>query len=344
MAVRPAAPELVTPPPDDRLGVLSATVPIVRDGPRVTLDADAVERLAARWARTPWPMDIPLDDLHWHDDTWRMANWVLLLDALNFSFWGEPGQPRWRVEWRGQIYDGYAALAAALTCATVAGTPLWDARYLAHLDAAALAVALRPVPGSPPIPLFDERLAHAREVGSVLLADYGGRCTEVIAAVDGDAVELALLLARAFPSFADVASWRGQPVPFLKRAQICVSDLHAFARGASWGALRHLDRLTAFADYKLPQLLRAEDVLAYTPDLAVRVDAQALLPSGSEEEVEIRAATVWAVELLRRALASRGIEQTASAIDYRLWSESQTATTRTRPYHRTRTIYYAPDR
>jgi hypothetical protein len=46
------------------------------------------------------------------------------------------------------------------------------------------------------------------------------------------------------------------------------------------------------------------------------------------------------VELLRRELARRGIERSASEIDYRLWSESQAKTPDERPYHRTRTIYY----
>lgn len=339
MAVLPTD-QAITPPVDDRLGVLTATAPVVREGTAVTLDVTAAEAVAARWARSPWPTETAFDTLHWHDETWRMANWILLLDALNFSFWGEPGEPRWRVEFEGKIYDGYAALAAALTRATRAGVPLWDARFLATLDATTLAEVLRPVPGSPPIPLFDERLAHAREVGTVLLARYGGEFSRAIDAVEGDAVSLALLLARDFPSFADVASWRGEPVPFLKRAQICVADLHAFARGAAWGDLRRLGQLTAFADYKLPQLLRAEGVLTYMPELALWVDAQARLPPGSAEEVEIRAATIWAVEVLRRALSTTGIDQTASAIDYRIWSESQTASTHTRPYHRTRTIYY----
>jgi hypothetical protein len=81
-------------------------------------------------------------------------------------------------------------------------------------------------------------------------------------------------------------------------------------------------------------------VLAYAPALAARVDAQESIPAGSDEEIEIRAATVWAVELLRRALAARGVVRPASGIDYRLWAESQHAVPDERPYHRTRTIYY----
>jgi hypothetical protein len=332
--------EAISPPPNDRLGVLSGTAPVVRAARLVHLDLRALEAIAARWAEQPWPEQAGLDALHFRDGTQRTANWVLLLDALNFCFWGEPGQPRWRVEWHGEILDGYNALAAALTRAVEEGQPLWDATYLAELSADELAVILRPVAGSPPIPLFEPRLANAREAGRVLLASYGGQMSTASAAAEGSAVTLTLLLARDFPSFADVSEWAAHRVPFLKRAQICVADLHAAFEGQQWGAFVDLDALTAFADYKLPQLLRHEGALVYAPALAAEVDSYAPIAASSEAEVEIRAATVWAVELLRRALAEHGIQRPASAIDYRLWAESQTATVRARPYHRTRTIYY----
>ncbi len=342
MSIMP--PELaatVAPPEDDRLGVLGGTAPVVREGTLVTLDGAAIEVLATRWAGAPWPdATAEFGQLHFADGTWRAANWMLLADALNFCFWALPGEPRWRVEWQGQTYDGYYALAAALTRAVEEQRPLWDAGYLANLSDDELGAILRPISGSPPIPLFEERLANAREVGRVLLDRYDGRFTNAIEIVGRDAVELALLLARDFSSFADVAEWGDKSVPFLKRAQICVSDLDVALDGKDWGALANLDQLTAFADYKLPQLLRAEGVLVYAPELAELVDSYTLLPSGSDAEVEIRAATVWGVELLRRALAAHSIQQRASAIDYRLWAESQHIGSDVAPYHRTRTIYY----
>ena len=331
---------LMQPPPHDRLGVLTATARVVRAARFVHLDRPALDALAARWAAIAWPEQAGLDALHFTDGTERTANWILVLDALNFCFWGAPGGPRWRVEWRGQLLDGYNALAAALTRAVESGRPLWDAEYLADLSASELADILRPAEGCPPIPLFEARLAHAREVGRVLQAKHAGQFVRARAAAGGSAVALALLLARDFPSFADIANWHGEAVPLLKRAQICVADLHAAFGGQGWGAFDDLDQLTAFADYKLPQLLRARGVLVYAPELAAAVESYTEIPAGSDEEIEIRAATIWAVELLRQALAAGGVSRTASAIDYRLWVESQTATPDMRPYHRTRTVYY----
>jgi Queuosine salvage protein len=103
-------------PEDDTLGVLTGTAPVVREGTLVTLDAEAAERLADRWAAQPWPaITADFAAMHFNDGTERTANWMLLVDALNFCFWGEPDEPRWSVEWRGQTWDGYYALAAACT-------------------------------------------------------------------------------------------------------------------------------------------------------------------------------------------------------------------------------------
>lgn len=328
-------------PEDDTLGVLTGTAPVVREGTLVTLDAEAAERLADRWAAQPWPaITADFAAMHFNDGTERTANWMLLVDSLNFCFWGEPDEPRWSVEWRGQTWDGYYALAAACTRAMDEGVPLADAAFLADLTAEQLAAALRPAPGCPSIPLFDERLANAREVGRVLGERYDGQMSHVIEAAEKDAVTLALLLARDFSSFADVAEWNEQPVPLLKRAQICVADINTDFGGTGLGALRGIERLTAFADYKLPQMLRREGVLVDEPELAELIKSYTLIPPGADAEVEIRAATVWAVELLRQALARAGIQQTASAIDYRIWLESQSAPSDGVPYHRTRTIYY----
>jgi Potential Queuosine, Q, salvage protein family len=327
-------------PTPDRLGVLSATAQVMRHARHLALDRAATRVLAQHWAVQPWPEQAGLDVLHFFDGTARTVNWVLVLDALNFCFWGEPGQPRWQIEWHGQVLDGYNALAAALSQAVDWGYPIWDADYLASMTENTLAEILRPVTGSPRIPLFEARLANVREVGRVLLDRYDGQFASAVLLADRSAVSLVLLLAREFASFRDTATWQGMSVPFYKRAQICVADLSTAFGGRDWGTFVDLDQLTAFADYKLPQLLRRHGVVVFSAELAERVDRRLAILAGSQEEVEIRSATIWGVEWLRDELVSQGITRPASAIDYRLWSDSQSEAPDGRPYHRTRTIYY----
>lgn len=281
---------------------------------------------------------------HFFDGTERTLNWLLLLDALNFCFWAEKGQARWQIEFHGETLGGYWAEAASLTRAVEEGYPVWDARYLSEMRSEEMATILRGIPAADgqakvAIPLFEQRLANAREVGRVLLERYDGQFANTIQGAGGSAVRLALLLAEHFPSFRDIAIYRQREVRFLKRAQICAADVHGAFGGKQWGAFRDLDRLTIFADYKLPQILRHFGALEYHPALAKRIDSMELLTPGSEEEIEIRAATVWAGELLRQAMAEQEEGITAAEIDARLWLLSQNITDM-RPYHRVRTIYY----
>jgi hypothetical protein len=70
------------------------------------------------------------------------------------------------------------------------------------------------------------------------------------------------------------------------------------------------------------------------------VDARVLLEPGSPEEVEIRAATIVAVDTIRRELRRLGKERRAFEIDWILWNLGQDDEYRARPYHRTVTIFY----
>jgi hypothetical protein len=144
----------------------------------------------------------------------------------------------------------------------------------------------------------------------------------------------------SFPSFQDEAQYQGQTVFFWKRAQLFVADLHAAFSGQGWGRYDDIHELTAFADYKLPQVLRELGIISYHPDLAERIDLRQDLTKGGEEEIEIRAMTIRAVEELKKTFAGMGREVTSASVDQWLWQLGQLETFRKRPYHRCRTIFY----
>ena len=162
----------------------------------------------------------------------------------------------------------------------------------------------------------------------------------MIAAADGSAAALVGIVAEALPSFMDVTTFAGQRLPFFKRAQILVADLAGRFGGRGPGAFRDLDGLTAFADYKVPQVLRQLGILRYDAVLSDTVARYQPIPAGSRMEVEIRAATVWGCELIRQQLAEEGIARSAMAIDWLLWDTGQRLPGDAAPYHRTRTIFY----
>lgn len=292
--------------PADPLGVRAACRRVteealeVRVGP---LDAalDALrERAVPRWDRRR----------HYSGD--RLVEYVLVLDTLNFSFWGSN--------------RGYWQLAGSLGEAFARGDPLWEPARLRELDAAGLAAVI----GDFPIP--ERRVAALHELADLADREAAGRLDGL---VPPSAPELAGFLSRNLESFRDVATYGDFEVPLLKRAQIAAADL--------WGseaiAFPDVDELTCFPDYKLPQALRHLGALEYSDHLARKVDDWVELEPGDPEEVEIRAATVVAVEDLRDRLADLGRQLTAVEVDWMLWDLSQ-GLFPVRPYHRVRTVFY----
>jgi hypothetical protein len=235
------------------------------------------------------------------------------------------------------MVSGYYGLASALKLALESGTPMTEASFLRDMTAEALSNLLA---GSGTLPLLDERVDALRELGRVLLDEYSGRAVDLVKAAAGSAVMLARLLAEKATSFQDKAYYEGRDVFFYKRAQIFAADLYGAFEGRGWGRFKDIRRLTAFADYKLPQVLRHLGILIYAESLAEKVDRQALIKAGSTEEVEIRANTIWAVELIRQAMQEKDKSVTASQLDWMLWNLGQQDTYRAKPYHRTRTVFY----
>lgn len=113
-------------------------------------------------------------------------------------------------------------------------------------------------------------------------------------------------------------------------------------------AFYDIPSLTCFADYRIPQLLRAEGVLVYSPPLSAAVDSLSLIPVGSTQEVEIRACTVSAVDALCDVLhRTHGLRITPVELDWRLWqigeegaTQGDKALAKSSPHHRTDTVFY----
>ena len=318
----------------DPLDVLKTTAFVVKHARYVKLDhaaiADAADALAEKRVEPPaWNYEY-----HFFDGAERTVNYLFLLDALNFCFWGKP---KWGITYNGKKLDGYWALATALKRAIGKHSHLADAEFWVHISPQELAKILR---GNTTIPLIPERWRNVRELGAILCEHWGGSAATFVTDARRDAPRLAQMIAENFTSFNDIAVYDNREVRFFKRAQILVCDLWGAFGGKAWGAFDNIETLTAFADYKLPQILRAWGILKYTPSLAHKVDAQSELAAGSAAEIEIRAATLWAVEFLRDALAARGRKLWSIQVDWILWEASQARFEGMKPYHRVRTIFY----
>ncbi|MGE5838762.1 MAG: queuosine 5'-phosphate N-glycosylase/hydrolase [Deltaproteobacteria bacterium] len=303
----------------------------------VRINQEALEDFSRELVLRIAPAPEWVEEHHFRGNEQETIAYLLAVDTVNFCFWPPSGEEKGEIFHEGNSYSGYYGLSVSLKKAIESGIPLTNAAFLASLRIEQLEEVLE---GTGVLQLVDERLRNLQETGRVLLEKYGGRASGLVSAARGSAIRLVELLGRDFPSFQDRARYQGEEIFFYKRAQLFAADIHSALGGKGLGSFRDIKELTAFADYKLPQVLRHVGVLEYSEGLAGKVDRRICLDPGSEEEVEIRANTIWAVELIRPEMNRLGKAVTASQIDWLLWNLGQDDVFRTMPYHRTVTTFY----
>ena len=228
------------------------------------------------------------------------AQLVFIEDVVNFCFWSDLGQTRWRVEYdkKNNPQDGWSGLQACFIRALKEGLPVLDANYLSSIKLEDMRHIFRGSTNQE-IPLIEERWKNLREAGRVLLDKFDGKFINLLEEAGYDAIKIVELVVKYFPSFLDKSSLNGKEIIFLKRAQIVANDLSYLSIDGKKLRIKNLDQLTAFADYKIPQLLRGLSIISYSKELAEKVDSGVHIEKGSREEIEIRSATIWGIELIK---------------------------------------------
>src|SRR3990167_6434120 len=270
-------------------------------------------------------------------DISQQISLVCVFNCVNFCFWVAKGQEKWATKIDDEVIDGATGIFRALEEALKNGVPLLDAHFLQNLDREKFNEILN---GNIEIPLLDERVKCLNEAGRVLLQNFDGNFMKVFEAANGDAIELTNLFIKFFSSFNDYATFEGEKVEFHKRAQLNTDMINYRLAKRGEKELSNLDKLTAFADYKVPQMLRKFGILEYISELANKIDGYEEIEAGSREEIEIRAATIWAIEEMKEVLRPRFPQITARQLNDHLWSLGQTKSPDDKPYHRTKTIFY----
>jgi hypothetical protein len=317
--------------------VLETTRHVKERSQQVTIDKQALADFSRKLIKDgieipPWNYDY-----HFFDGGQDTVAYLLVLDSINFCFWPKPGADKWEVQYKSETLSGYYALAASLKKALDSGVPITRANYLAELPLGKLRQILG---GSGELQLMEARAHILNELGEFLIKEYDGEAYRLVEAAENSALILVRLLVENLPSFRDGAEYHGKKIYFYKRAQIFVADLYGAFDGKAWGNFKDIDKLTAFADYKLPQVLRHVGILQYSPSLEHKVDQGIFLEAGTPEEIEIRANTIWAVELIRQKLRRVGEDVRAFEIDWILWNLGQESQFKAKPYHRTVTTFY----
>ena len=276
------------------------------------------------------------------DDLETTVSFVVSLDAVNF---GSGYFPYLR---KRPGMSGYHTIATSLR-EHVADHGALDVDTLRAMTSARCARLFGQVLGEGPASELMSLFATAlRDLGAAVTDRHDGSFTTLVMSCDHRGAALVDELDR-IPFFHDVSRYRGIDVPLYKRAQITVNDLaHALggrdhddmAGFEDLARFDDIDRLTMFPDNLVPHVLRIDGVLTFAPELLARIERVDDITSGSEPEVEIRAVSLHAVELLSEALRAIGTPAHARDLDTFLWNRGAGSIYKAAPRHRTRCVYY----
>ncbi len=242
---------------------------------------------------------------------------------------------KWQIKYKNKKYNGYFALSLALKKFFEENPEKANLKYFSIISFKEFEEILQ---GGENLLFLEKRWHIARAVSSFLIKKYGNSENFINSANQKISI-LVPKIYKEIPFFNDIAYYKNQKIYFLKRAQILGSDIWGAFQGRGIGYFKDLDYFTAFADYKIPQILNHLGILEYSTNLERKIRNKIIIPKNSNYEIEIRSSTIWAIEYLRKRFTELGKKFYSFEIDWILWNKSQKLEMKI-PYHLTKTIFY----
>ncbi|XP_022739755.1 queuosine salvage protein-like isoform X2 [Durio zibethinus] len=289
----------------------------------VTIDSSGIEKVVEKIKGSIPKVEWNYEGIHYFDNGPLTVQYLFVLDALNFCFWPDKDL-------------NYDHLANGLKEALLNDKSVFNADRLQKFTGPQLRELLK---WPRPLPLEEERVRLLHEVGFELERSFEGKASKLVESCGKSAVKLVALVTQHFPGFRDHSVYKGHQVFLYKRAQIFASDLWGAFKGQGYGEFKDISSITMFADYIVPAVLRQLGVLKYSSTLASTIEANSEIGAGSEEEVELRACSIYAVEKMRELLSIKSGKEVLS-VELDLWLWSVGVQCPSLQHHRTLSIYY----
>lgn len=279
----------------------------------VKIDQEAIKSLPAGEVVPPPLGDTNLEQLETNVDLHAAAQFAVAMNSINYMFWSKTKEDGF-VRYQNNGAVGAVAMTEAFKRAwTDSASAISSARKNG-----------RPLSAEDVVGIFGDipdPSGRATILNEVLLGGTLEKIADEIVQRNEFNTELASRLAQAFPqAYGDEV---------LKKSQLAVSAIWREAR------IRGFDGecdLTAFADYQIPNVLRALGILKYSDELANKIDQGVLIEEHSPEERAIRAASILAIEDLSKAQ-----NVSVADVDFWIWLKRKEPKT---PFHLTNTTAY----
>lgn len=261
----------------------------------------------------------------------EICQYYLTFNAINYCYFDEDGNRMVRDELNG----------STLVCKSLAEhwEDLKNPLFLSNVDENYLMADVFRCPTS----LIKERTRALRELGNFLLRNDDFTFEKLFSKYQNNAY----LVSQVVPHY--LPSWRD---PFFKRAQLFVAMVYGRFQNDQVPVFsdESLKDLTVFADYRVPQTLNWMGAIYPCQRLEADIAYRKPIPSGSFKELELRAATVVAVDKLVEDLRDLRRDENINVVqvDALLWLGAKRpellpegTTVGVQPdYHRTMTTDY----
>jgi hypothetical protein len=269
------------------------------------------------------------------------VDFILTTSCIDTAFTDFTKHVKFEVEYAGKTWSDSDALFACMKRALDAGLPVLDGSFLSQISRAEMEQIFA---ANIELPMLDEKTEIWRQVGTTLVAKYGGRFRNFVAACSPSLYDsgkgLVEQLVAEFPRFNDVSLYEGFVVKFYKLPQLAIWFLYCSLGKSGKFRVDDLDKMTAFADYIVPVALRLHGMVSYSPELERAINTHQLIDRDSAREIEIRAHCIYATALLTEQinkLREPSQQIIVPQIDARLWTHFHATSW---PHHLTKTIMY----
>ena len=195
-------------------------------------------------------------------DIETIVNFLLVFEAIDYSFWGSP---KWSIETKDGTKDGSDALLYAMLMYVKEN----ESTDFSNVSFDEFKQILQ---GNVEIPFLKERYETVVKISKIVNQKMNGSFYQYVKDVTSDE-NLFEIIVTNFESFKDERIYNGHTIYFYKLAQLLTSDiLHV---------REHLEKidvnyshLKGCADYKIPCVLRALDIINYKDELSSIVDSK----------------------------------------------------------------------
>lgn len=253
-----------------------------------------------------------------------VINFLLYFEAIDYSFWGSP---KWCIDTEEEKKDGSDALLYCML-------DYYKSDKNFDFTKISLEKFKEIVKGEPEIPLLINRYNTLVEISEIINKKMNGSFYEYIKNITSD-VELFDVIVSNFNCFKDERMYEGKKIYFYKLAQLLTSDILHIREEIEKINVDY-SHLIGCADYKIPQTLRALEIIEYDEELSNLVDNNIPIQISSKYEAEIRSSQIVVLDYICKKSSN------AYSIDINdyLFLYSKKVKSIVKPYHKCRNTNY----